>query len=662
MRKRYSLTKYSGGGNIGDPILKYKPNTKPTQDATYRNPNTYVNRAVLDDGTTKSRMEAHMQQLRQEQPQLKKARVLTPYEKATEEINKKHFVATHPYTRLEGNNIIAINHDRGFDGQPLTPNAERLDKGLEHVMGAIDAATIVAPALGLAGRGLKAAGRYLTEETLLKNASKLNPLSYSNNLPKNVMWRGIGKEGAADALESGVFRAKQNVEPLMDPTHGKFDMSKQFKGTYYSPKFKTADQYGKGFIAEVPNDATTFRARYGKKQWSQIADENIPIEKGKILQKDWWKGYKEVPKNKPGEVYWNGNSYQSTPLSDVTLVTKNIEKSSAMPQSISELSNTGFRNDPSYHLNSFNKKKKNILEHISTPEGRKRIQNYIDNNSHLRHKTVDDVIENFNKTEFVTEIPKWKGEINKDGYSSGDWIRDEYGDEILFPVNPNNAFNWYKNGYNKPSLISMGQNHTPYDAQHILEHEFAHLFQGASEIKGVDNELANISLKTSTPIFFNMAKFKKYNPLKKTYVDQGFSVTKDIYGYNNPLNSNLRNHKNYWLTGAGLGREKAAFAAEVRENLLQRGFIKNRYDEITPELLKEHYNVYKNTIGDKYNLRIYDIMNKNPKNFKYLSTALNRLPGLMPYAIPTAIGVGSLQQKKQGGIINNSGWLNKYKQ
>lgn len=128
----------------------------------------------------------------------------------------------------------------------------------------------------------------------LPNAYKLNPWAFKPN--PEMMYRGIGKEGMEDALESGVFRAKQNVQPSL---YGGFDLSKEFKSTYYTPKFNTADQYGKGFIAEVPKDVTPFRLRYkgkGNKTWSQIADENVPIEKGRILQKDWLRRYKEVPK------------------------------------------------------------------------------------------------------------------------------------------------------------------------------------------------------------------------------------------------------------------------------------------------------------------------------------------------------------------------------
>ena len=152
--------------------------------------------------------------------------------------------------------------------------------------GAVAAKAIAKPAL-------KQAGKYLTEKTALKNAYKLNPKAFKPT--EGMMYRGLGKEGMEDAFESGVFRAKQDVEPIM---HGPFDFSKQFNKAYFSPKFDVADRYGKGYIAEVPRAASDWGKRYGKKEWSQIAQKDIPITEGKILQKDWWKGYKEVPRNK----------------------------------------------------------------------------------------------------------------------------------------------------------------------------------------------------------------------------------------------------------------------------------------------------------------------------------------------------------------------------
>lgn len=350
----------------------------------------------------------------------------------------------------------------------------------------------------------------------------------------------------------------------------------------------------------------------------------------------------------------------------------------ANPGTLSELTGTGFQTDPYYHFNTFRRKRDEIANHLRSPEGRDRLQNYIDNNPHLQqlNKSVDDIIDDFTNTRFVTQKPHFDT-------STGDWVRDADGNIEFFPVDPNNAFNWYLHGYNQPSFVSMGQNFTPYDAEHILEHEFAHTFQRGKEIAGVDDVLANMSLKQNPWDRSFLEQLYNYNPFGKTK-DSGYSISNKKYG-NDYINWSKQ--KDYWLTGAGRGQEKAAFAAEIRENLLQRGLLKNRYDEITPELLEKHYKMYNNTTGDKYRLRLYDIMKKDKTNFKLLSDVLNKMPAVVPAAIGTgaagaAIAGSQTPQQKYGGWINKyqkggnpsknqyinnvtlsntSSWLNKYK-
>jgi LysM repeat protein len=150
----------------------------------------------------------------------------------------------------------------------------------------------------LIGSGFRTAGRLLgTEEGLLSNTWKLNPRAYQYNLPENTMWRGLGKQGMEDAVSSGLFRSKQNVAAEFFPG-STLRMDKSF-GTnpYFTPKFETASTYGDNFLAEVPRDAANWRNRYARTDWSQVADKPIPIDKGRLLQKDWWKGYQpiEVP-------------------------------------------------------------------------------------------------------------------------------------------------------------------------------------------------------------------------------------------------------------------------------------------------------------------------------------------------------------------------------
>lgn len=147
----------------------------------------------------------------------------------------------------------------------------------------------------IAGAGLKAA-TLLPFMSEFRGATKgiipkINPWSYQNNLPQNVMYRGIGKAGMEDALQSGVFRANPNVTPT---NIGNFNTTRQFSKAYFSPKFNVADNYGQGFIAEVPRDAATWGNRYKRTDWSQIAQNDIPIDQGRILQKDWLMGYKPV--------------------------------------------------------------------------------------------------------------------------------------------------------------------------------------------------------------------------------------------------------------------------------------------------------------------------------------------------------------------------------
>ena len=150
----------------------------------------------------------------------------------------------------------------------------------------------------------------------VKNISKVNPKAFKPN-PESY-YRGIGKEGAEDALQSGVLRPNQNVKPN---TVGGFDISKDFNktqaGTYYTPDFKIADKYGKGYIAEVPIDAANFKRRYKSNDWSQFTQDQIPINQGKILKQNWLKGYKEV-KNIPtaGFKINNENFYRSIDLDD----------------------------------------------------------------------------------------------------------------------------------------------------------------------------------------------------------------------------------------------------------------------------------------------------------------------------------------------------------
>jgi|688.fasta_scaffold03946_5 hypothetical protein len=131
----------------------------------------------------------------------------------------------------------------------------------------------------------------------LKAASKLKDVDLSQLNPnrykakEGYMYRGLDEAGMRDAYQSGVFRAKQ--KNLGEKKPGEVRLEKQFGEVYFTPKFETAKSYGAKYIAEVPRTAANWKQRYGNKDWSQFTSE-IPIQQGKILKKDWWKGYKEM--------------------------------------------------------------------------------------------------------------------------------------------------------------------------------------------------------------------------------------------------------------------------------------------------------------------------------------------------------------------------------
>ena len=93
----------------------------------------------------------------------------------------------------------------------------------------------------------------------------------------------------------------------------------------------------------------------------------------------------------------------------------------------------------------------------------------------------------------------------------------------------------------------------------------------------------------------------------------------------------------YFKTGSE-GKEPLAFAGELRQSLIDGGFLKNEYDNITPHILLKAKNHFKsnpviNTAaiapGKTANIsshRIFDFMSDSMENLTKLSSSLNKLP------------------------------------
>jgi hypothetical protein len=150
------------------------------------------------------------------------------------------------------------------------------------------------------------------ESGLLSNAYKINPYSFQKNLPKDVMFRGIGEEGLEDVLKSNMLKSPDPLNPDI----------------YWTNRFNTADNYAdpvifkntgkididgfpqvtskksKKIIATYPKSEPVFSDRYTgdfENMNTVIQKSNyLPTDKAKFYKEHWLHGYKEVPKELPG--------------------------------------------------------------------------------------------------------------------------------------------------------------------------------------------------------------------------------------------------------------------------------------------------------------------------------------------------------------------------
>ena len=112
----------------------------------------------------------------------------------------------------------------------------------------------------------------------------------------------------------------------------------------------------------------------------------------------------------------------------------------------------------------------------------------------------------------------------------------------------------------------------------------------------------------------------------------------------------------YFIKGSR-GKEPSAYLHELRQALLDNKLIRNRYDYVSPELLKRAQTLFDvrpsgtmNTMADKYhsNTRILDFIKPTKANFDLLSRELNKLPAIAPIGIGLG-GAAALSEYQEGG-------------
>lgn len=207
-------------------------------------------------------------------------------------------IAALPVGVGQGLSEVVKGKEFNMGNNPLTGG--KYSEGFDE---ALDVATVL-PAMGLVGKGLSAskklnAARGLIgkgiqtskESGLLSNAYKINPRAFKLN-PESY-YRGIGKEGINDIIESGIIRSKkQHAYP--EP---------------YFSKGIVGDKYAKGYFAELTNEPMKGVGSFADGDLIQTPINTVSVGNPnlKLYEKNWLKGYKEVPI--PG----SSNAYMSVP-------------------------------------------------------------------------------------------------------------------------------------------------------------------------------------------------------------------------------------------------------------------------------------------------------------------------------------------------------------
>lgn len=113
------------------------------------------------------------------------------------------------------------------------------------------------------------------------------------------------------------------------------------------------------------------------------------------------------------------------------------------------------------------------------------------------------------------------------------------------------------------------------------------------------------------------------------------------------------------------GGEPSSFLAELRSQMQKDGFIKNTYDNVSPELIEKAKDFYSKNKSKKVfitasglkgitNTRILDFSRATPENYKIISDAMNKLPTVAPIAGASYLATQGEPTFQQGGTYTDN--------
>ena len=492
--------------------------------------------------------------------------------------------------------------------------------------------TEVEKAPELLSSGLKALG---TEEGLLSNFHKLNPWAFKPN--PEAYYRGIGKEGLKDAIESNSLRVNQNPEWINALSGEKPDISKSSPYFFKGDNFNGVKEYNSDVIAEITNQKMKSRGisnlmnllsdtpvtsiyqpvktvgETGKGLFKTTIVEkmnNIPLDKNiRFLEKDWLQGYKpiEVPKS---NLNYSG-IFDEEGISDFMQILKNkkqadnaigmIKADLSDPETIRRASELGI--DPELLQQAFN---------------------------NMTYTTQTSAPSSFNSGDFTINInPKQIGRSHK----------QEMMAEIMRDLSPNftaNEIASHEVGHvfqNTPLWKEGYKKTVPNDIKKLLS------FDTAEEAKKLRGYWENYSTRDAAP-----------TKVDELLGDIDFKESIDKNSYANKNREYFKNANNKYGTNVDNKIERLPMFREYRQGMRDSGILKNKWDEITPEMIDEYARL-------KPENRINSFMDFNDKNKELLRQVSRIAPATIPIAGASYLATQGQEQNPQyqsGGIIQDN--------
>ena len=282
-----------------------------------------------------------------------------------------------------------------------------------------------------------------------------------------------------------------------------------------------------------------------------------------------------------------------------------------------------------------------IKQMVRTDEGRKRLINMGVDPSNIRKLLI---IENPASVEWPSVKSVSQHPIGSH-YSSGKNqivmdARDAsstYADMSMEQTREHELGHWLQNAFMKQSgnrekfvnkMVTQGKL-TKDRADELLN------FDTANFATPIDEELINLFSKDA-PIKGKWNS-RTMNPIKYFH--------RDYPGYVYTKAGNVRN------IGTQMKFEPLAYAREFRRKLVESGYIENKYDPITEDMVNDFLQ------KDLKNADVEDGMSRissfaTSKEVPKLTNILNRLPA----AVPVAVGLGAasqMEKQKDGGVIKD---------